>query len=500
MKQNMKHYKDLRSYLQALDEIGDLAHIRQEVDGDLEPGAITRRSCEIDAPAPLFENIRGATPGFRILGAPAARSSRKDMPYARVALSLGLPPESTVPEIVNALLAARQLPGKKPVRIDAAGAPCRQNILRGDDANLDRFPIPFAHDTDGGRYANTWGMLIAKTPDGRWTNWSIARVMKVDGKRMAGLMVPSQHIGQIWAEWVKIGQPMPYALVQGVAPAIACAAGVPIPAGIDEADYVGALWDEPIEVVKALGVDLDVPAHAEVVIEGHVSITRDCPEGPYGEYSGYLGTESSMQPSFHVETISYRDDPIWPLVVAGRPADESHTIWAMGMAADAMALMREAGLPVVSAWAPEESAVHWFVVVVPNDWREKLPNTSSEQFARRVGELLFKADSLVFIPKIFLVDDDIDPTKIADVVWALATRVHPRRKQVVFEDARVVSLAHCYEEDEYASGRGPKVVFDTLQLPIGEGRLRHASFDQAYPQDLRERVLKNWDSMTTSPR
>ncbi|WP_210271408.1 UbiD family decarboxylase [Rhizobium sp. RM] len=493
------HYKDLRSYLAALDEIGDLAHITREVDGDLEPGAITRRSCELDAPAPLFENIRGATPGFRVLGAPAARSSRKDMPYARVALSLGLPPAASVPEIVDALIATRDIPGKKPVLVDATNAPCRQNILMGDDANLDKFPIPFAHDTDGGRYANTWGMLIAKSPDGKWTNWSIARVMKVDGKRMAGLIVPSQHIGQIWAEWVKLGQPMPYVLVQGMAPAIACVAGIPIPAGVDEADYVGALWNEPIEVVKALTNDLELPANSEVVIEGHVSLTRDCPEGPYGEYSGYLGTHSSLQPTFHVEAISYRDDPIWPLVVAGRPTDESHTIWAMGMAADATALLRAAGLPVTCTWAPEESAVHWFVVVVPNDWRDVLPDTSTEEFARRVGEILFKADSLVFLPKIYLVDDDIDPTKLSDVVWAIATRVHPSRRQVVFSDARVVSLAHCYEDDEYESGKGPKIVFDTLQPAIGKGRLRHASFDQAYPEDVRKRVLANWPTTTKSP-
>jgi len=496
----MTHHKDLRSYLEALDGLGDLAHITREVDGDMEPGAITRLACETDAPAPLMENIRGVAPGFRILGAPAARSSRKDMPYARVALSLGLEPGSTVPQIVDALLANRERPGIKPVRVDAATAPSRQHILRGDDANLDRFPIPFAHDSDGGRYANTWGMLIAKTPDGRWTNWSIARVMKVDGKRMAGLMVPSQHIGQIWGEWVKLGKPMPYALVQGVAPAIACAAGIPIPADVDEADYVGALWGEGIEVVPGLSVDLDVPAHAEVVIEGHVSIERDCPEGPYGEYSGYLGSESSMQPTFHVETISYRDDPIWPLVVAGRPADESHTIWAMGMAADAMALLRAAGLPVTTAWAPEESAVHWFVVVVPNNWRDLLPETSTEAFARKVGEILFSASSLVFIPKIFLVDEDIDPTKIADVAWALATRVHPQRRQVVFPDAKVVSLAHCYEDDEYESGRGPKVVYDTLQLPIGAGRMRHASFAQGYSEDVRERVLAHWADDTRTAR
>lgn len=310
---------DLRSLIDALDEIGDLTHIRREVDGDLEPGAITRRSYEIQAPTPLFESIQGATPGFRILGAPAALSSRADMRYARIALSLGMPADTRGEDIVEALAAARAKPLLPPVHVDPASAPCRQNILRGDDANLNRFPIPFAHDGDGGRYANTWGTVILKTPDGRWVNWAITRIMKVDGKRLTGLVVPSQHIGQIWQEWVDIGKPMPYALVQGPAPAASCVSGIPLPAGVDEADYVGALLGKALEVVPAVSVDLDVPASSEIVIEGHVSLERDCMEGPYGEYGGYIGHKSFLQPTFHVETITHRDNPIWPLVVAGRP-------------------------------------------------------------------------------------------------------------------------------------------------------------------------------------
>lgn len=485
----MTYFDDLRSYLAALDQLGDIMHIDWQVDGDLEPGAITRRSYEIQSPAPLFENIAGTAPGFRILGAPAALSSRKDMPYARVALSLGLAPTLDGPAIVNALADTRNVPYIKPVLVPAAEAPCQQHVLQGDQANLNRFPIPFAHDQDGGRYANTWGTLIVKTPDGRWINWSIARVMKVDGKRMVGLMVPSQHIGQIWGEWVALGKPMPYALVQGPAPAISCLSGMPLPAEVDEADFVGALAGGPVKLVQAISVDLAVPASAEIVIEGHVSIERDCMEGPYGEYGGYLGNSSSAQPTFHVETITHRSDPIWPLVVAGRPTDESHTVWAMGIAADALANLRQAELPVTTVWAPEAAAVHWFLVVVPRDWRSALPDVSSEALAQRVGEVLFKTDAMLFVPQIYLVDDDIDPTCLADVVWALATRVHPTARRVVFEDQPIVRLPQCYTEDEYVARRGPKVVFDTLQP---EERHLHSSFAQAYPEELKRRVLDNW--------
>jgi 4-hydroxy-3-polyprenylbenzoate decarboxylase len=492
--ESMPYYDNLRDYLTALDALGDVMHIHREVDGDLEPGAITRRSYEIRSPAPLFENIRGVAPGFRILGAPAALCSRPDMPYARVALSLGLPAQSTGPAIVNALAATRRVPYIKPVRVEAGHALSQQHVLRGEQATLDRFPIPFAHDHDGGRYANTWGTLIVKTPDGRWVNWSIARVMKVDGKRMVGLMVPSQHIGQIWGEWVALGKPMPYALVQGPAPAISCLSGMPLPAEVDEADFVGALAGEPVKLVKAISVDLDVPASAEIVIEGHVSIERDCLEGPYGEYGGYLGTGSSAQPTFHVETITHREDPIWPLVVAGRPTDESHTVWAIGIAADALSRLQEAGLPITTVWAPEPAAVHWFLAVAPRDWRQRLPGVSSEAFAQRVGEVLFNTDAMLFVPQIYLVDDDIDPTSIDDVVWALATRVHPTGRRAVFEDQPIVRLPQCYREAEYEARRGPKVVFDTLQP---EDRHLHASFEQAYPEALRQRILANWPTQTS---
>lgn len=484
----MQYYDDLRSFIAALDDMGDIMHVRRQVDGDYEPSAITRRSYEIQSPAPLFHDVAGVAPGYRLFGAPASLSSVAGKPYARVAMSLGLAPESTGAEIIEALYAARHQPGIPPVRVASKDAPCQQHILRGDDANLDRFPIPYAHDQDGGRYANTWGTLIVKTPDGKWVNWSIARVMKVDGKRMVGLMVPSQHIGQIWTEWVKLGQPMPYALVQGPAPAISCVSGIPIPAHADEADYIGTLAGAPVAVVKAVSLDLDVPATAEIVIEGHVSIKRDCQEGPYGEYGGYLGSGSSAQPTFHVETITHRDDPIWPMSITGRPTDESHTLWAMGLAADALTHLRDAGIPVTTTWIPEDSTVHWLLVVMPQNWRELLPQMSSADLAQRIGEVLFATDAMVFIPKVYVVDDDFDPTDLREVAWVLSTRVHPVKRRAVFENQRVIRLPQCYDEDEYVAGKGAKVVFDTLQTT----RHVHASFAQGYPADVRQRVLDNW--------
>lgn len=483
------YYDNLRSYLQALDDMGDLMHVKRQVDGDFEPSAITRRSYELQSPAPLFYSIAGARSGFRLLGAPAALSSCHDKPYARLAMSLGLPSSSSGADIIEALYQARLQPGIPPQIVSSGTAPCQQNILLNDDATLDHFPIPYAHDQDGGRYANTWGTLIVKSPDNLWINWSIARVMKVDGKRMVGLIVPSQHIGQIWQQWVELGKPMPYALVQGPAPAISCVSGIPIPAHADEADYIGTLAGAPVDVVKAISVDLYVPATAEIVIEGYVSTERDCQEGPYGEYGGYLGSGSSAQPTFHIEAITHRDEPIWPMSVTGRPTDESHTLWAIGLAADALTHLREHDIPVKTTWIPEDSTVHWLLVVMPENWRELLPGTTSGELSQRIGEILFSTDAMVFIPKVYVVDDDFDPSNLREVTWIIATREHPVKNRYIFENHKVIRLPQCYEEEEYQTGKGAKIVLDLLQ----KTRHMHASFTQGYPKAIQQRVLAHWD-------
>lgn len=485
----MKHFTDLRGYLDALDDLGDLVVVDREVDGDMETAAITRRSYEVRSPAPLFTNIRGARPGFRILGAPAAMSSREDMPYARIALSLGLQPDSTGLQIVDALADAQTREPIPPVVVESG--PCQENVLLGDDATLDSFPIPIVHEKDGGRYANTWGALIVQTPDGEWTNWSIARVMKIDGKRMTGLIADGQHIGHVWNQWVEIGEPMPYALVQGAEPGIPYVSGFPLPDGAYDAGFLGALVGEPIELVKAKTVDLLVPATAEVVIEGHVSIERDALEGPFGEAAGYQPMDVTKQPTFHIDAITHRNDPIWPLVAEGRPPDEYHTVTCVGAASQCLARLREVKLPVTTVWSPMDSAGMWLVVTVPPNWREMMdPDTTSDSLAQYIGQTLFWNKAGLYFPQIFLLDDDIDPTDLAEVTWAIATRIHPVSKRVQM-DSVILPLFVSHTDIEYKRGWGPRVVFDGLLAPIGE-RMEHTSFAASYPAELQRRVIENW--------
>ena len=491
----MARINDLREYLQALESIGDVEHIDRPVSAELEAAAITRRSTELRRPAPLFDIIEGAAPGFRMLGAAGALSSDRDHPLARVALSLGLGHDATAPELVEHLVAAHGKTPIPPKLISADSAPCKQNILVGKDATLDRFPIPLVHQDDGGRYLNTWGVIVATTPDGRWTNWSISRIMTIDNRHMTGLFLPQQHIGMIWAEWAKIGKPMPFAVVQGGDPGVPMIGGMPIPAEMDEGLFLGTLCGEPVEVVRCETVELDVPATAEVVIEGHVSITRDATEGPYAEFHGYALPETSPEPVYTIEAITYRDNPIWPVTSTGRPPDDSQIAPAVGVSAELVALLRNAGLPTTTAWLLVDTACHWMIITVPRNWRDVLPQTSTTEFVHRVGELMSTSRVGHMCPVTYVLDDDIDPSNISDVLWALGTRIHPNLRQEHWP-VPILPWYQCYTEQERHTGQGPIVVHDGLLPPVGDGRARPATFDNLYPQGIRDRVLAAESSTT----
>jgi UbiD family decarboxylase len=491
----MNHLTSLRNYIDALDAIGEVQSIDREVDWNLEIGAISRRCYEIGAPAPLFNVIKGIEQGFRILGAPGGVSRQPGLYLCRIALSLGLPPTSTGREIIAALVAVRDRPCIPPKTVPTGA--CKENILIGKEVDLLRLPTPLLHDGDGGRYLNTFGIIIAQTPDRKWTNWSIARTMLIDKNRMAGIIAPNQHIGMIRQAWLDIGQPMPFALALGVEPFLPFVGGMPLPDYVSEADYAGAYFGEPIEVVQCETVDLQVPATAEIVLEGTISIADTAIEGPMGEYAGYLWTgESSPKPVYHVTGMTYRNNPILPISVAGEPVEENHTAWGVPNAAEIVYTLRKAGYPVSMAWSPFESANHWYAIAMERNWRQQMPDTSAAELCRQLGEVLFQTKAGMGTPKYIVVNDDIDITNTKEVVWAFATRNYPGSKgEVIFNDASTNPLVAFLEKGEKMSMHTTKVMYNCLPPDEWGDRLpQRSSFAGAYPQALQAQVLENWQA------
>lgn len=200
-----RHFNSFRDYVEALKDIGEIQEIDQTVDWNLEMGAIIRHSTETKAAAPLFNNVVGADPGLRAMGAPAATSRQPGLYLARLAMMMGHDPLATGLELVEAYVEAKSRPVLAPILVPRDKAPCKQNVMLGEDVDLTRFPVPYIHDGDGGRYIQTAGVNIVRSPDGRWTNWSVNRSMLVDNNHLTGLVIPEQHIGIVHGMWKREG-------------------------------------------------------------------------------------------------------------------------------------------------------------------------------------------------------------------------------------------------------------------------------------------------------
>lgn len=489
----MGHLRSLRAFISELESIGEVQPIDREVDWNLEIGAVIRRSYDRRAPAPLFNNIAGyAGSGFRVLGAPGGLSG-PDHPLARIALALGLSATASGRDIIEAIVAARAKPGIPPTMVARENAPCKQRVMRGSDIDLFAFPTPLIHGNDGGRYIQTYGTNIVKTPDGSWTNWSVNRMMIAGKDRLSCLIPPVQHLGIIRAQWVKLGKAMPIVLALGVEPGLPYVGAMPLPEGADESHFLGALFGEPIDVVPAETVDLPVPATAEIVIEGHVVFGEDAMEGPMNEYPGYNAVVKSPKPLFHVSAITYQDAAILPVVAAGPPVEEDHTVTGTMHAAEILYQLREAKLPAAFAWFCYESALHWLIVSVRSDWQETLGIRAGE-LAQKIGEIVFGGKAGVGVPKILLVEDDVDITDVLQVVWAFATRTHPEHGEIHFENEPDDALPVYLDDEERHTYRAGKVIYNCLladRFPKGAQPVK-GSFENGWPREVQQHVLANW--------
>jgi UbiD family decarboxylase len=490
----MTHVKSLREFIEALRALGEVHPIDREVDWNLEIGAVTRRSYELRAPAPLFNAIRGISRGFRVLGAPGGLSAQPGLAYARIALALGLSPTTPPRALVEGLAAARGRRGIPP-RMLSAG-PCKENVDIGAAVDLLKFPAPLIHASDGGRYIQTYGMNIVRTPDGSWTNWSINRMMLVDRNRLSCLIPPNQHLGIINAKWKALGKPTPIVVAFGVEPALPYVGGMSAPEGVDESHLLGAYFGEPIDVIAGETVDLPVPATAEIVIEGHLSHEDLEMEGPMGEYPGYLDrSQGKPKPVLHVSAVTYRSDPILPVVAAGPPVEEDHTGWGMPHASMCLYDLQSAGLPVTGAWMVLESACHWMLIAVSPDWHERTGLASGE-LSRRIGEVVFATKAGFGFPKLLVVEDDFDFTDVAKVVWAFATRAHPHHGEVYFEHRDQNNLPVFLEPEEKVTYHTTKVVHNCLLADrfAPEDRPVAADLAHGWPPQMQQRVLEGWRS------
>jgi len=390
--------QDLRGFLQLLEDEGELARIASEVSLDQEIGAVCLRNLRTSGPGLLFECPEGKD-GLLAVDLLASRR--------RYALALGVAPEHLAAEWNR-----RTKDLLPPVMVESGV--CQQNVLVGDQVDLTKLPVPVWNALDGGPYL-TLGCHISKDPDSQFRNVGIYRNQIHDRNTLGILVEPYGHLRHQWSK--RPNEPFPVAIVLGADPVVPMAAVAPVPYGRDELAVAGALRGTPIELVPCVTIPLEVPASAEIVIEGEILLDDLREEGPFGEFTGYYGGHRAARPIIRVKAITHRDRPILHAVYEGTPPSGSAIIVAVPREAE---LLRQISLPGVKRAHMTRGGGGALHAVLSVD-------KPYEGFGKYVGLAVLGTTAGRGIKQVIVVDDDIDPADPIQVEWAIATRVQPHR-------------------------------------------------------------------------
>ncbi|MBI2987034.1 MAG: UbiD family decarboxylase [Deltaproteobacteria bacterium] len=409
---------DLRDFIKRAEEMGE-CKVLEHADWDLEIGNITSwRSSIPNPPVLVFDNIKGYKKGYRV-------ATNLFATNRRTALALGMPLEASGIELVKSWQAkiAKKMELIPPVEV--ATGPVKENIHLGDEVDLFEFPTPKWHELDGGRYIGTGCMVIMRDPDDGWLNFGTYRV-QIHDKSIATVYISPGKQGDLIRKkyWAK-GKGCPVAVTCGQAPVLWAASGAAVHWGVSEYEYAGWLINEPIEVTKGVVTDLPIPTSAEIVLEGEIVPpevdTRV--EGPFGEATGYYGSGARPEPVFRVKGILHRNNPI----LQGNAPNIFHT-YTLGTTIKRSARLwtdLDQQIPgVKGVWNVDVCGSRAIIVIS----LEQKYGGHAKQAALLAAGL---ANTAYMWRWIIVVDEDIDPSNIAEVLWALATRGDPESVDVI---------------------------------------------------------------------
>ncbi|MBI4527450.1 MAG: UbiD family decarboxylase [Deltaproteobacteria bacterium] len=401
---------DLRLWLENVEKLGQLERIAG-AHWDLEIGALAEVILErlSSPPAVMFESVAGYPPMRRILVNMLEN-------VERTALTLNLPTHLNAIPLIDAL--RNKLRHLEPLKASVVSSgPILENQEAEDWLDMLSFPVPRWHEGDGGRYIGTAHLVITRDPENGNENVGCYRVM-VQGKDKVALYIsPGKH-GRIHLEKsMRLGRPIPVAMVFGQHPLLFVAASQAVPIGVNEYDWAGGMLGEPIEVLRGPLTGLHFPAFSEIAIEGEIIPGETLPEGPFGEWPGYYASARRAEPVVRVKALYYRNDPI----ICGAPPFKP-TIHGMYRALIRSAMiwnaMEQAGVPEIRGVFAPLPAVRFMTVVAI---RQKYPG-----HAKQAAIVACQCQPGAYLGRyVIVVDDDIDVTNLNEVIWAICTRSDP---------------------------------------------------------------------------
>ncbi|MDX1341444.1 MAG: 4-hydroxy-3-polyprenylbenzoate decarboxylase [Reinekea sp.] len=457
-------YTDLRDFIAGLEKAGELIRITQPVDPHLEMTELCDQVLRKQGPALLFENPIGYDMPVlgNLFGTPE-----------RVAMGMGASSVSELREI-GKLLAYLKEPDPPKGLKDAwdkapllkkvismapkvlRKAPCQENIVTGDDVDLEKLPIWTCWPGDAAPLV-TWPLVITQGPDGGRTNLGIYRQQRIGKNKL--IMRWLSHRGgaldfQAWQQ-KHPGEPFPIAVALGADPATILGAVTPVPDSLSEYAFAGLLRDSRTELVKCQSHDLMVPASAEIVLEGFLYPGEMAPEGPYGDHTGYYNEVDNF-PVFTVECITHRHNPIYHSTYTGRPPDEP-AILGVALNEVFVPILQKQFPEIVDFYLPPEGCSYRIAVV-----------SMKKQYAGHAKRVMMGTWSFLrqfmYTKFVIVVDDDINARDWQDVIWAMTTRMDPARDTTLIDNTPIDYLDFASP----ISGLGSKMGMDATNKWPGE--------------------------------
>jgi len=457
-------YRDLRDFIAQLEKQGELKRIKQEVDPVLEMTVICDRVLKQGGPALLFENPKGSNIAVlgNLFGTPkrvAMGMGAKDVSELRgigelLAYLKEPEPPKGMKDALEKFPVFKQVLNMAPKIVSSA--PCQEVIRVGDEVDLSVYPIQTCWPEDAAPLI-TWPLVITKGPNKDRQNLGIYR-QQVIGKNKVIMRWLAHRGGALdFKEWQQAhpGQPFPVAVALGADPATILASVTPVPDSLSEYAFAGLLRGSKTEVVKCLSNDLQVPASAEIVLEGFIYPGETAPEGPYGDHTGYYN-EVDEFPVFTIERITQRQVPIYHSTYTGRPPDEP-AILGVALNEVFVPILQKQFPEIVDFYLPPEGCSYRMAVI-----------SMKKQYAGHAKRVMLGIWSylrqFMYTKFVIVVDDDVDVRNWQDVIWAITTRMDPARDLTILENTPIDYLDFASP----VSGLGSKVGFDATNKWPGE--------------------------------
>lgn len=409
---------NLREWLSAVDDMGELVCIDRPVDPEEEMAAVTYLVAKQQpSPAVLFERPAGYESnelGMRLLWNILGPSVR------RTALTMEESPDMPTLELIR-LVKDKVQQRIPPCEVPAEEAPLFENTLRGDEIDLTKLPIPKHWPLDGGRYAGTADAVITRDPDSGYLNVGTYRMM-VQGPRQCGLYLsPGKdarlHITRAWQR----GESIHVAAAWGIDPLFMVVGSQTFPKNVSEYEFAGGIKGAPIPVVRGKTTDLLLPAQAEVVIEGEIRPGSVQREGPFGEFTGYYGRPEAGAPLVDVTALHFRSRPVLTnALMADYPSCEQSGFFAVARSARIWADLDKLGVPGIQGVYSHPAAAGGFGMTVLS-----LEQRHAGHAAQALALAAQVPGGAYYTKWIIAVDEDVDPTDIDQVIWAMASRCNP---------------------------------------------------------------------------